>query len=222
MALNAVEQVAIRFRQTIFRRWKRNLSHHRDVQSGATGPGDRRARCTTAAAAKEEREEELVRLRREAVQLKKEREDIRGRVEKMLHRSNRCGSQLKLRFAGPGSARSQGETLYGNGDQGSIVGIAEPGVRVEIFDQAYNLRGSDPEYILKLAEYVDAKMRAVAEATNTIDTVRLAVLAALNIADEYHLLKKRQDNGATDYQKRAHLLAMRWTNYLWKKRLVRR
>ena len=80
-------------------------------------------------------------------------------------------------------------------------------VRVEIFDQAYNLRGSDPEYILKLAEYVDAKMRAVAEATNTIDTVRLAVLAALNIADEYHLLKKRQDNGATDYLKRAHLLA---------------
>ena len=80
-------------------------------------------------------------------------------------------------------------------------------VRVEIFDQAYNLRGSDPEYILKLAEYVDSKMRAVAEATNTIDTVRLAVLAALNIADEYHLLKKKQDGGATDYQKRAHLLA---------------
>ena len=81
-------------------------------------------------------------------------------------------------------------------------------VRVEIFDQAYNLRGSDPEYMLKLAEYVDSKMRAVAEATNTIDTVRLAVLAALNIADEYHLLKKKhQDNGATDYQKRAHLLA---------------
>src|SRR5580698_1397891 len=80
-------------------------------------------------------------------------------------------------------------------------------VRVEIFDQAYNLRGSDPEYILKLAEYVDSKMRAVAEATNTIDTVRLAVLAALNIADEYHLLKRKQESGATDYQKRAHLLA---------------
>jgi len=41
----------------------------------------------------------------------------------------------------------------------------------------------------------------------TIDTVRLAVLAALNIADEYHLLKRKQDSGATDYQKRAHLLA---------------
>ena len=80
-------------------------------------------------------------------------------------------------------------------------------VRVEIFDQAYNLRGTDPEYILKLAEYVDTKMRAVAAATNTIDTVRLAVLAALNVADEYHLLKKKQEGPSTDYQKRAHQLA---------------
>src|SRR5207302_8969140 len=91
-------------------------------------------------------------------------------------------------------------------------------VRVEIFDQAYNLRGSDPEYILKLAEYVDAKMRAVAEATNTIDTVRLAVLAALNIADEYHLLKKRQDTGTTDYEKRAHRLVRALDEVLQAKR----
>lgn len=98
-------------------------------------------------------------------------------------------------------------------------------VRVEIFDQAYNLRGSDPEYILKLAEYVDSKMRAVAQATNTIDTVRLAVLAALNIADEYHLLKrknkdKEKDNGAADYQKRAHLLACALDEVLEEKRKV--
>jgi cell division protein ZapA len=64
-------------------------------------------------------------------------------------------------------------------------------VRVEIFDQVYNLRGSDADYILKLAEYVDGKMRAVSEQTATVDSVRLAVLAALNIADEYHLLKRR-------------------------------
>ena len=91
-------------------------------------------------------------------------------------------------------------------------------VRVEIFDQAYNLRGSDPEYILKLAEYVVAKMRALAEATYTIDTVRLAVLAALNIADEYHLLKKRQDVGPTDYLKRAHLLSNALDEVLGEKR----
>lgn len=80
-------------------------------------------------------------------------------------------------------------------------------VRVEIFDQGYNLRGSDAEYILKLAEYVDSKMRAVAEQTHTVDTARLAVLAALNIADEYHLLKRNQDGGSAEYLKRAHHLA---------------
>src|SRR6195256_382029 len=80
-------------------------------------------------------------------------------------------------------------------------------VRVEIFDQAYNLRGSDAEYIVKLAEYVDSKMRAVAEQTHTVDTARLAVLAALNIADEYHLLKRTGDTGASEYLQRAHHLS---------------
>jgi len=88
-----------------------------------------------------------------------------------------------------------------------IKDAANNSVRVEIFDQAYTLLGSDAEYIIKLAEYVDGKMRAVAEQTNTIDTARLAVLAALNIADEYHLLKRGQDIGTVDYLKRAHRLA---------------
>ena len=91
--------------------------------------------------------------------------------------------------------------------QNPVKDVNNTSVRVEIFDQAYNLRGSDPEYILQLAEYVDAKMRAVAEQTNTIDTVRLAVLAALNIADEYHLLRKRGDGGSSAYRQRAHKLA---------------
>src|SRR5258707_15631034 len=79
-------------------------------------------------------------------------------------------------------------------------------VRVEIFDQPYNLRGSDAEYILKLADYVDSKMRAVAEQTNTVDTARLAVVAELNNADEYHLLKKNLDHRTVDYLKRAKRL----------------
>lgn len=80
-------------------------------------------------------------------------------------------------------------------------------VRVEIFDQAYNLRGSDPQYIMKLAEYVDGKMRAVADATSTVDTMRLAVLAALNIADEYHIAKRQIEGGSSDYMKRASRLS---------------
>src|SRR5438105_14149236 len=84
---------------------------------------------------------------------------------------------------------------------------ANTSVRVDIFDQAYNLRGSDLEYILKLAEYVDGKMRAVAEQTATVDSVRLAVLAAVNIADEYHLLKWKQEHGGSDYHTRTQQLA---------------
>jgi cell division protein ZapA len=80
-------------------------------------------------------------------------------------------------------------------------------VRVEIFDQVYNLRGSDADYILKLAEYVDGKMRAVSEQTATVDSVRLAVLAALNIADEYHLLKRRLEKSSPEAQQRASKLA---------------
>ena len=90
--------------------------------------------------------------------------------------------------------------------QNPVKDVNNTSVRVEIFDQAYNLRGSDPDYILKLADYVDAKMRAVAEQTNTIDTVRLAVLAALNIADEYHLLKRRAESSTPNYQVRANKL----------------
>jgi cell division protein ZapA len=84
---------------------------------------------------------------------------------------------------------------------------AVPPVRVEIYDQVYNLRGTDAEYILKLAEFVDGKMRSVAEQTSTVDSLRLAVLAALNIADEYHLLKKKYDALASEYRQRAGLLA---------------
>lgn len=79
-------------------------------------------------------------------------------------------------------------------------------VRVEIFDQVYNLRGSDADYILKLAEYVDTKMRAVSEQTATVDSVRLAVLAALNIADEYYLLKRQLASPTPEVKQRTSKL----------------
>src|SRR6202140_5107387 len=93
-------------------------------------------------------------------------------------------------------------------------------VRVEIFDQVYNLRGSDSEYILKLAEYVDGKMRAVSEQTATVDSVRLAVLAALNIADEYHLLKRRLQAPTPEVRQRASKLANALDEVLKENRLT--
>jgi len=57
-------------------------------------------------------------------------------------------------------------------------------VTVEIYDQTYHLSGDDPEHVRQLAERVDAKMRAVAAQGRTVDSLRVAVLAALNFADE--------------------------------------
>jgi len=80
-------------------------------------------------------------------------------------------------------------------------------VRVEIYDQTYQLRGSDPEYIGKLAEYVDTKMRVISQQASTVDSLRVAVLAALNIADEYLILKSKYDSIASDYHSRAEQLS---------------
>jgi cell division protein ZapA len=61
---------------------------------------------------------------------------------------------------------------------------ATTSISVDIYDQTYHLRAHDPEYIQKLATTVDSKMRAVSANGNTADSLRVAVLAALNIADE--------------------------------------
>jgi cell division protein ZapA len=66
-------------------------------------------------------------------------------------------------------------------------------VAVEIYDQVYHLRGIDPAYIEQLARVVDAKMRAVSAHGNTVDSLRVAVLAALNIADELETLRQRNE-----------------------------
>jgi cell division protein ZapA len=66
-------------------------------------------------------------------------------------------------------------------------------VSVDIYDQVYHLRGTDPAYIEKLASLVDGKMRAVAAAGSTVDSLRVAVLAALNISDELLNLRARYD-----------------------------
>jgi cell division protein ZapA len=61
---------------------------------------------------------------------------------------------------------------------------ATTSISVDIYDQTYHLRASDPDYVQKLAAMVDGKMRAVSASGNTVDSLRVAVLAALNIADE--------------------------------------
>ena len=70
-------------------------------------------------------------------------------------------------------------------------------IPVTIQGQRYPIRSSlEPEYVARLATYVDEKMRAAADSTPTGDSVRVAVLAALNIADE--LFRCREATNAKD------------------------
>jgi cell division protein ZapA len=77
-------------------------------------------------------------------------------------------------------------------------------VRVTIFGEEYPIRGeADAEYMLKVAEYVDRSMRSVAEKAAHLSTTKVAVLTALNIADE--LFRERSDSQKqlTDVEEKA-------------------
>ena len=64
--------------------------------------------------------------------------------------------------------------------------VQEQVTTVTIFNQTFRVRsGDNPEYVHELARYVDEKMSELAEQTLTVDTLKIAILAALNIADDY-------------------------------------
>jgi len=71
-------------------------------------------------------------------------------------------------------------------------------VTVQIYDQTYHLSGQDAAHIGRLAEQVDAKMRAVAAQGRTVDSLRVAVLAALNLADELSQASKVSPSAGAD------------------------
>jgi cell division protein ZapA len=67
-------------------------------------------------------------------------------------------------------------------------------VDVEIFGGTYSIKGeADPEYVRQLARFVDEKMRSLAQRSpSTVSAQKIAVLAAVNMADELFRLKNRQ------------------------------
>lgn len=57
--------------------------------------------------------------------------------------------------------------------------------KVEILGHQYTLKGDlDPEYMASLARYVDEKLNGLKKIMGRADTTRLALLVALNLADE--------------------------------------
>src|ERR671917_743063 len=83
--------------------------------------------------------------------------------------------------------------------KGNMDAATTPTIRVEIYNQTYNIRSDgDSEYISQLAEFVDSRMREISSGTLTVDSLKVAILAALHIADELHRLKRLHEQ--TDQQ----------------------
>ncbi|MGB3860616.1 MAG: cell division protein ZapA [Candidatus Aminicenantaceae bacterium] len=69
-------------------------------------------------------------------------------------------------------------------------------IEIEIYRQKYRIKvkgEEDEKYISHLTSYVDQKMREVAVKSKSVDSLKIAVLAALNIADEFFLSQKKLD-----------------------------
>jgi len=63
-------------------------------------------------------------------------------------------------------------------------------VRVNIFGQPYNIKGdASSDYIQQLAEYLNEKMEDVSRNVSSSNSLQIAILAALNIADEYFQIR---------------------------------
>lgn len=68
--------------------------------------------------------------------------------------------------------------------------MEENKVKVNIYGHTYTIQGdASPEYILQIAEYVNSKMEDVNKNISNGNLVQVAILTALNIADEYFQLK---------------------------------
>ena len=80
-------------------------------------------------------------------------------------------------------------------------------VKVTIFGQTYTVNGDAPrEYMLQLAEYLNDKMEEVRAGTGISSPTQVAILAALNMADEYFQLKKIKSGADSEVEKRAMAL----------------
>jgi cell division protein ZapA len=76
--------------------------------------------------------------------------------------------------------------------------------KVQIAGQTYHLRGDlDPAYAAELAAFVDERMAAISASATSVDSLRVAVLTALSIADELHDLRRQHGQLSGEIRGRA-------------------
>lgn len=87
--------------------------------------------------------------------------------------------------------------------------------QVEIFGAVYRVRGeTDSEHLQELAQLVDSKMREVASQVTTVDTARIAILAALNLADELFQCRQGREGEWIEVEEKAAELTVALTEAL--------
>jgi len=90
------------------------------------------------------------------------------------------------------------------------VTVKQGSTQVEIYGQSYHVRGEgDPEYLLELARFVDVKMREIASQSAPTDPMRIAILAALNIADEFTRFREQKERATGLWMERTEELVER-------------
>ncbi len=86
---------------------------------------------------------------------------------------------------------------------------------IEIFGSVYHVRGiEDRGYLQDLAAGVDRKMREISEQVSTVDTAKIAILAALNLADELFQTKRLLEGERVEIQEKVAALAGELTEAL--------
>jgi cell division protein ZapA len=77
-------------------------------------------------------------------------------------------------------------------------------IEVNIFGHDYTIKtDADTEHIQKIASYVDKKMGEIMRNTKTVSTLNVAILAALNIADDFFKEREKRDELIAEVENRS-------------------
>lgn len=83
----------------------------------------------------------------------------------------------------------------------------KPGIKVEIYGSEYRIKGdADGEYIKRVAAFVDERMRQVSQLTTDSAVSKIAILAAINIADELFKERAQREHAARELSEKLRMI----------------
>jgi len=86
-------------------------------------------------------------------------------------------------------------------------------IEVEIYNQTFIVSSEDDEhYVSKIASYVDQRMRQMGENAKTAMPLRVAIMAALSIADDYYKALQREADTQQEIERLSSLILERITD----------